>query len=232
MRSHRAARWSARLPWALSSAFILFAAAVLVTAQQKPADTDSFDELYRRGSEINTTLKTLTARFTETTTSSLLTRPLVAGGIVAVERPSRVVLHYQQPELRDVLIDGDRLTVSWPGRHIREVTNIAAANRRIQKYFVDSKPALLRESFDIVSEKADDRPRTYRLTMVPRRKQIREGLSRLELWLDQTSLLLAAMRMTFPNGDTKLMVFEDVVLNSPVDPAVFSIGPSPPQAPP
>src|SRR5438034_889018 len=48
MRPHRAARWLARLPWALSSAFILFAAVVLVTAQQKPADTDSFDELYRR----------------------------------------------------------------------------------------------------------------------------------------------------------------------------------------
>ena len=58
--------------------------------------------------------------------------------------------------------------------------------------------------------------------MVPRRKQIREGLSRLELWLDQTSLLLAAMRMTFPNGDTKLMVLEDVVANAPLDPGVFT----------
>jgi outer membrane lipoprotein-sorting protein len=230
MWHHRAARWAARLRWAVASASILFAAAVILTAQQKPADDDTFDQLYRRGSEINATLKTLTARFTETTTSSLLTRPLVASGVVAVERPSRVVLHYQQPELRDVLIDGDRLTVSWPGRHIREVTNIAAANRRIQKYFVDGRPALLRESFDIVSGKADDRPRTYRVTMVPRRKQIREGLSQLELWLDQTSLLLAAMRMTFPNGDTKLMVFEDVVLNAPVDPGVFSLGPSAPPA--
>jgi len=129
MRHHRAAHRSARLRWALSSAPILLAAAVILTAQQKPANDDSFDQLYRRGSEINTTLKTLTARFTETTTSSLLTRPLVASGIVAVERPARVVLHYQQPELRDVLIDGDRLTVSWPGRHIRDITNIAAANR-------------------------------------------------------------------------------------------------------
>jgi len=227
MRHRAAARWSARLRWAVASAVVVSAAIVLLAAQQKPADDDSFDALYRRGSEINATLKTLTARFTETTTSSLLTRPLVASGFVAVERPSRVVLHYQQPELRDVLIDGDRLTVSWPGRHIREATNIAAANRRIQKYFVDSRPAQLREHFDIVSERADDRPRTYRLTMVPRRKQIREGLSRLELWLDQTSLLLAAMRMTFPNGDTKLMVFEDVASNPPIDPAVFSLGPSP-----
>ena len=210
---------------------MVIALAALLTAQQKPADDDSFDALYRRGSQINATFKTLTARFTETTTSSILTRPLVASGVVAVERPSKVVLHYHQPEMRDVLIDGDRLTVSWPGRHIRDVTNITAANRRIQRYFVDSSPAQLRESFDIVSEKADDRPRTYRLTMVPKRKQIREGLSRLELWLDQTSLLLAAMRMTFPNGDTKLMVLEDVVPNAPIDPGVFTTAPPPAPAP-
>jgi outer membrane lipoprotein-sorting protein len=227
MTHHTAARWAARLRWAVTSAFMVLVAAAFLTAQQKPGDDDSFDALYRRGSEINATFKTLTARFTETTTSSLLTRPLVASGVVAVERPSRVVLHYHQPEIRDVLIDGDRLTVSWPGRHIRDVTNIAAANRRIQKYFLGSTPAQLRESFDIVSAKADDRPRTYRLTMVPRRKQIREGLSRLELWLDQTSLLLAAMRMTFPNGDTKLMVLEDVVRNAPIDPGVFTTGPPP-----
>ena len=196
----------------------------IISAQPKPADDDSsFDALYRRGSAINGSLKTLTAKFTETTTSSMLTRPLVASGTVAVERPSRVVLHYQLPEPRDVLIDGDRLTVSWPGRGIRDVTNIASANRRIQKYFIDSNPAELRDSFDIVSQKADDRPKTYRLTMTPKRKQIREGLSGLELWLDQTSLLLAAMRMTFPNGDTKLMVLDDVVANPPIDPAVFTI---------
>jgi outer membrane lipoprotein-sorting protein len=231
MRHHTAARWAARLRWTVTSAFMVIALAALLTAQQKPADDDSFDALYRRGSAINATFKTLTARFTETTTSSILTRPLLASGVVAVERPSKVVLHYHQPEIRDVLIDGDRLTVSWPGRHIRDVTNIAAVNRRIQRYFVDSSPAQLRKSFDIVSEKADDRPRTYRLTMVPQRKQIREGLSRLELWLDQRSLLLAAMRMTFPNGDTKLMVLEDVVPNAPIDPGVFTTGPPPAPTP-
>jgi outer membrane lipoprotein-sorting protein len=205
---------------------VLLAAGTIGSAQQTKStaeDEASYDALYRRGTAINGSLKTLTAKFTETTTTALLTRPLVASGTVAVERPSRVVLHYLQPEPRDVLIDGDRLTVSWPGRGIRDVTNIASANRRIQKYFVSSNPAELRDSFEIVGQKADDRPNTYRLTMTPKRKQIREGLSGLDLWLDQKSLLLSAMRMTFPNGDTKLMVLEDVAANPPIDPAVFTI---------
>ncbi len=102
MRHHTAAEGSATLRWAVTAAIMVFAVAAILAAQQKPADEGSFDALYRRGSEINATFKTLTARFTETTTSSMLTRPLVASGVVAVERPSRVVLHYHQPELRDV----------------------------------------------------------------------------------------------------------------------------------
>ena len=58
--------------------------------------------------------------------------------------------------------------------------------------------------------------------MVPKRKQIQEGLAELELWVDQSSQLLSAMRMTFPNGDTKLMEFEDVVPNAVLDPSMFT----------
>jgi len=193
---------------------------VQLAAQGKP-DT-SFDDIYRRSLQLNAELKTLTAGFTETTTSEMLTRPLLATGTIAVERPSRVVLHYQQPEQRDVLIEGDRLTVSWPARHIHEVTNIATTNRRIQRYFIDASPDRLHDNFTIAIRPGGDRRHTYQLTMVPKRKQIREGVTNLDLWIDDTSLLLAAMKMTFPNGDTKLMELDKVVTNQPIDPAVFS----------
>ena len=193
---------------------------VQLAAQGTP-DT-SFDAIYQRGLRLNAELKTLTAGFTETTTSEMLARPLLAKGTIAVERPSRVVLHYQEPEQRDVLIDGDRLTVSWPARHIHEVTNIATANRRIQRYFIDASPDRLRENFTIAIRPGGDRRHTHQLTMVPKRKQIREGVTNLDLWIDDTSLLLAAMKMTFPNGDTKLMVLDKVVTNQPIDPSVFS----------
>ena len=58
--------------------------------------------------------------------------------------------------------------------------------------------------------------------MVPRRKQISETLTRLELWVQEGSGLLQAMRMTFSNGDTKLMEFENVTPNAAIDPSVFA----------
>jgi outer membrane lipoprotein-sorting protein len=196
-----------------------------LSAQQKPTSApaprqDSFDELYAKGQKVNGGIKTLSAKFTETTTSALLTRPLVARGTVAVERPSRVVLHYEQPDARVVLIDGNKMTTTWP---TRQVLDIGAAQGRVQKYFVNGTAAELRQQFEIDDRESNDRPGTYHVAMVPKRKQIRENLARLDLWVNQESSLLDAMKMTFANGDTKTMTFEDVVPNATLPPGVFTL---------
>jgi hypothetical protein len=57
--------------------------------------------------------------------------------------------------------------------------------------------------------------------MTPKQKRISEALKRLDLWVTDPGGLLEAMRMTFTNGDVKLMEFENVVKNGSVDAAVF-----------
>jgi outer membrane lipoprotein-sorting protein len=216
--------WRAALRRASRLSALLLLTATTAAAQgagPAGARADLFDEIYARGQGINGSLKTLTARFTETSTSSLLTRPLVARGTLVVSRPDKVLLRYAEPETRSVLIDGDQLTLAWPARHIRQVSAIGTAQRRVQKYFVGASASELRKEFAIEADAATDRAGSYHVAMVPRRKQIRENLARLELWIDRSTLLMSAMRMTFPNGDTKTMAFEDVVPNAPVDPAAF-----------
>ena len=75
---------------------------------------------------------------------------------------------------------------------MRQTRDIGASQKRVQKYFVDSSPRELRSHFEIAA--APQPIAGYLVTMVPTRKQIREGLSRLELWIDATSLLLTSMR--------------------------------------
>lgn len=188
----------------------LYAAAVPTAAQR-----DLFDAIYARGKPIETGLKTLTADFTETSTSSLLTAPLVASGTLTVVRPSSILLHYTSDN-RTIRIDGEVMHVVWPARKIDRKTNIGAAQRRIQQYFVDKSPSQLRSHFDITATEAADRTGTWLVHMTPKRKQIREGISKLELWIDQSRVVLTAMKMTFPNGDTKLMEFSNVKINPAV----------------
>jgi outer membrane lipoprotein-sorting protein len=207
-----------------ASAMIAAVLLLLVRAAAvAPPARDWFDDLYERGQRANAAMKTLTAHFTETTTSSLLTRPLVSRGTLAVERPARVVLRYTDPESRVVLIDGNRMTMSWPSRNIRQVTDIGNAQGRVQKYFVNGTAAELRGQFDIQEHETSERPGTYHVTMLPKRKQIREALARLDLWVNRSSTLLDAMRMTFANGDTKTMAFDEVVPNAAIEPGTFTL---------
>jgi len=203
---------------------VSLAAACSLAQSAASAPPDSFDELYAKGKQMNDGLKTLTARFIETTTSTLLTKPLVARGRVAVERPSRVVLRYSEPDARTILIDGNRMTVVWPSRNLYQVTDISTTQGRIQRYFVNGTAADLRHEFQIDDRPpGGERPNAYYLSMAPKRKQIRESLARLDLWIDRVSLLLAEMTMTFANGDTKTMTFDEVVKNAPLEPGTFSL---------
>ena len=205
---------------------LLLVASITVTASRAqqasgaPLDPSvrSFDQLYEEGQRRNAAMKTLTARFTETTTSSLLVRPLVARGIVLVERPARVALRYSDPDDRVIVIDDRTLTSSWP---TTRTLNIATAMSRVQKQFVDGSAADLRREFEIDDRQTLARPDSYHVSMTPKRRQIREALTKLDLWVDRESLLLSTMRMTFASGDTKTMTFEDVVANAPLPPGAF-----------
>jgi outer membrane lipoprotein-sorting protein len=59
----------------------------------------------------------------------------------------------------------------------------------------------------------------------PKRKQIKDGLERLEIWIDRESLLLVQLQMTFPGGDRKTIRLDDVTVNVPVTDEMFLIRP-------
>jgi outer membrane lipoprotein-sorting protein len=213
---------------ALCAGVWLAASAPVAVAPQHartPPDAASpaFDDLYRRGQALNKDLKTLTARFVETTTTALLEKPLVERGMLYVERPSRVALHYSDPPDRQVIIDGKWMTTLWPSVKVNRRTNIGAAQDRVQKYFVEGDAGELRRIFDIDLHATSTRPGSRELFMTPKQKRISESLKRLDLWVTDPGGLLEAMRMTFANGDIKLMEFENVAKNVPVDPAVFVV---------
>ena len=210
------------LAWCIAALVIgTLAGRPLQTASAQTA-RDLFDEIYERGRPTEATLETLTASFVETSTSTLLAKPLVARGTVAVERPSRIVLDYTEPDVRRVLIDGSVLLVTWPSRSIRRQQDIGAAQGRVQKYFVGKSPEELRRHFKITARQAPDRSAAWHVDMIPTRKQLLEGVSRIELWIAHDTVLPVSMRLTFPNGDTKLMEFSDVKVNPVLPQDTFS----------
>ncbi len=205
----------------------ILAIAVIVAAAGARASTaapkgDLFDEIYQRSLPMASTLKTIRARFTETTTSSLLAKPLMAEGTLVAVRPSDLLITYTRPDRKILRMDAKKLLFIWPDRHIREESDIEQAQKRVQHYFIDKSPDELRKHFTIQASDDTQKAGTYLVSMTPTRKQIKEGVSRIDLWIDKSSLMLTSMRMTFPNGDSKTMVLQDVEINVPVDAATLN----------
>ena len=200
----------------MAAAAAAFAIALVTTA--KAGAPDLFDEIYKRGQPLEKSLKTIRAHFVETTTSSLLTKPLVAEGEVVAIRPSDILLTYTKPERKLLRIDATTLLFVWPDRHLRESKDIRESQARVQKYFVDKSPDDLRRVFTITTTEEQTRPGgpAWRIELIPKRKQIQQGVTRIELWLDQATSMLSTMTMTFAGGDTKTMTFTHVEVNPPI----------------
>jgi len=188
-----------------------------------PQPADPLDALFARGKAMQATLHSISASFTETTVSSLLRDPLVARGTVVAAVPLRMLMTYTTPEVRYVLMDQTRIVTVVPSRRERDELNIADMQRRIQRYFVEASPKELRQSFDISLAPDPALPGADLMDMRPRRKQIKEGLARLRLWIDRTSLVMSKLRMDYADGDSRTIELSDIKINPPVDDRTFAI---------
>lgn len=202
-------------------------------ARGSVAAADAFDLLHARIAAAESTRHTIRARFTETTTSSLLAEPLVARGTLIGEksavgqltgdRPSRLLIRYTSPERKVVLFEGDRLWVIRGERQDPERIDVTQIMRNVNKYFTNATPEELRRAFTVRAFIDPERPAHYQIDLLPRRKQIRQGLERLQIWVRADIFMLAGMKITFAGGDTAVFELDDVELNAPVPPGTFDL---------
>jgi len=190
------------------------------TASQR---TDLFSQIYKRGVARQRSLQSIRARFTETTVSSLLVKPIVAHGTVVAASPARVRMTYTDPEPKTIAMDGHSLTVLWSDRGERERIDITATQKRIDQYFTHATIDDLRGMFEITAEADQVIRHADRVDMKPKRKQIKQGLERLELWIEREGAMLVQMRMTFPGGDQNTIALEEMAVNVPVTDETFLI---------
>ena len=66
-------------------------------------------------------------------------------------------------------------------------------------------------------------PASYQIDLVPRRKQIKQGLERLQIWISREPMLLSQIKMTFPGGDSDTVTIMDAQLNVPIPANVFDV---------
>lgn len=213
------------MPWSSHRVrlFCLVLVALLVSGGTSPAGPDLFDEIFARGRPVQEKLQNVRARFTETTVSSLLAKPTVSKGTLLAAKPPRLVMRYTSPESKIIAMSGNRLVVIWPDRGESETLDVTETMKRVNQYFTNADPGDLRRLFAVRAFPDPEVANSYQLDMVPKRKQIRQGLERLQLWLHRETLLLVQMKMSFPGGDSDTIRLDEAEINVPLDPKAFDV---------
>src|SRR5262245_13640667 len=129
---------------------LLSLAAPQTSAAKRPADL--FAEIFQRGTVKQKSMTSIRGSFTETTSSTLLVKPIVAHGTIVAAPPARVRMTYTDPEPKIVTMDAGKLTVVWPRRNEREQIDVRQTQKRIDQYFTKANIEDLRKLFDITAE--------------------------------------------------------------------------------
>jgi outer membrane lipoprotein-sorting protein len=196
----------------------------LLAAKVPAQEPDPFTELHERAREVERNLVTLRADFVETTESDLLVEPVIESGKMIAARPIRVLLRYEKPEKRLLLIDGDQLLMVWPERARSERMPIAKIQQTVDKYFYQASEKELRGQFDIHVTLDPELPGTSLIEMIAKRKQIQKGLERLELWVEDRTLYMVKMRLVYPGGaGSKTIELSNLLANVPVEDEEFRV---------
>ena len=190
---------------------------------RQPVAPDLIDDIHARVRIAEAKRQTIRARFTETTISSLLVKPMVSEGTLLGAKPSSLLMAYISPERKTIVVDGRRLLITHPDRGEREQIDITQIMTRVNHYFVTANPEQLRKSFTVRAFVDPEAPASYQIDLVPTRKQIRQSLERLQVWITRDPLLLSQIRITFAGGDTTTFRIENAELNVTLPANAFGV---------
>jgi len=188
-----------------------------------PVAQDLFDDIHARVRIAEAKRQTIRARFTETTISSLLVKPMVSEGTLLGAKPDSLVMVYTSPDRKTIVMDGRRLLVLRPDRGEREQVDITQIMKRVNQYFVSANPEQLRRSFTVRAFVDPEAPGSYQIDLHPTRKQIRQELERLQVWITRDPLLLSQIRITFAGGDATTVRIEGAELNVTLPANAFDV---------
>jgi outer membrane lipoprotein-sorting protein len=132
-------------------------------------------------------------------------------------------MEYKRPVPKTVALDQRVMIIAWPGQSALERVNIAETQRRVQKYFVDVSPKQLQESFVATLSQERSSEDVYRLDLVPKRRQISEGVTRVQIWIHSGSLMMTKMALSFAGGDAKTLELRDIKVNPQLDDNAFAL---------
>lgn len=184
---------------------------------------ERFERLLELMSERAQEIKTLQARFRQTTTGAVLLKPVVSRGVLSYRAPDAGRWEYLEPERMVVLFRDGVLTTYLPDDQTAERVTVSDRYERVMQVISGGLPLeKLRDRFRLTfSDRGSPHP--YRLTLDPRSRRIERRVEKIEIKIERERLLPTVVEYIEPEGDTVRYELDDVRVDVPLSDDLFTL---------
>jgi outer membrane lipoprotein-sorting protein len=137
-------------------------------------------------------------------------------GRLDVDKPNLFTWHFMGDTWEKYLPKAQTLQVY-------KVSKVSKSSDQMLLTIFGLTSAVVKKSYDAVSkdEETVNGIKTTRLEMIPKDKKAKEYVAKVELWIPVGQTYAVQQRVTQPNGDYDLQIYNDAKLNPPLPASAF-----------
>jgi outer membrane lipoprotein-sorting protein len=191
MRVSRTDRRIAVLFSAVMAAAALFSAPRASTSPQSPW---TLENVLKQLDAQAASFRSLTADLERTKVTVVVNDKSTETGQISVRSDDKMRIEVTQPDARTILRDGDNFYIYNPKIHRVEEYNLGKKKSVVDQFLLlgfGTSGSSLKESYAITlqGEETLDNHKVLRLELLPNTDEVRKQLSKIQLWLDETTWL-------------------------------------------
>jgi outer membrane lipoprotein-sorting protein len=189
------------------------------------ASDPALDAVLARFDEVQKSLRSLRADFTQTTVNPLLKEPMKAKGRFYLSKPDSVLWEYAAPEAMQFAIARGEYTGYFPGRKKAERRDVHRWTEQIFRFFaVGQATTELHKFYDIrLGDAGPDMKGTVLLILDPTKRRVRKRVEEVRFWVDSVTYLPAKVAYVNKEGAARTIVFHNVELNPDLSASLFNV---------
>ena len=191
MKVSRIDRRIAVLFSAVIAAAALYSAPRASTSPQTPW---TLDNVLKQLDAQAASFRSLTADLERTKVTVVVNDKSTETGQISVRSDDKMRIEVTQPDARTILRDGDNFYIYNPKIHRVEEYNLGKKKSVVDQFLLlgfGTSGSSLKESYAITlqGEETLDNRKVLRLELLPNTDEVRKQLSKIQLWLDETTWL-------------------------------------------
>ena len=163
-------------------------------ASTSPQTNWTLDNILKQLDAQATSFQSLTADLDRTKVTVVVNDKSTESGKIIVRRDNKMRIEVTQPDARTILRDGDNFYIYNPKIHRVEEYNLGNKKSIVDQFLLlgfGTSGSSLKESYAIAlqGEETLDNHKVLRLELLPKTDEVRKQLSKILLWLDESTWL-------------------------------------------